>query len=49
MLLPYPQLSDSLSMPSMHVPVDRELAGKAQFVKSALICDAVFALGSEHS
>lgn len=36
-LFPNPQLSGSLSIPSMQAPDDKESAGNAQFVKSALI------------
>jgi hypothetical protein len=43
-LLPNPQLSGSLSAPAMQVPL-KEFAGKAQFVKSALICVSALLLG----
>jgi hypothetical protein len=45
-LLPNPQLSGSFAAPSMQVP-DNELAGKAQLVKSALICESALLLGLE--
>lgn len=47
-LLAKPQLSGSLSIPSIQVPVS-EFAGSAQLVKSALIRDAAPLLGFEHS
>lgn len=48
-LLPYPQLSGSLSLPSMQILDDSESAGNAQFVKSALICSLASLLALEHS
>lgn len=47
-LLAKPQLSGSLSIPSMQVP-DSAFAGNAQFVKSALIKAVAPLLGFEHS
>lgn len=47
-LLPYPQLSGSLELPVMHWELERELAGKAQLVKSARICVVVSSLGFAH-
>lgn len=46
MLLPNPQLSGSFAAPSMQVP-DNELAGNAQLVKSALICEPALLPGVE--
>jgi len=43
-LLPNPQFSGSLSAPSIQVPL-KELAGRAQLVKSALICVSALLLG----
>lgn len=48
-LFPYPQLSGSLVMPGMQLFEDRELAGRAQLVKSARICCAAPLLGSEQT
>lgn len=48
-LLPYPQLSGSFWMPSMQLSEDSESAGRAQFVKSALICVVAPLLGFEHN
>lgn len=48
-LLPNPQLSGSLSLPSMQVLDDSESAGRAQFVKSALICSLAPLLALEHN
>lgn len=48
MLLPNPQLFGSLSLPSMQALDDSESAGRAQFVKSALICSLAPLLALEH-
>jgi hypothetical protein len=44
-LFPKPQLSGSLSLPSIHELPSKELAGSAQLVKSALIWGITFSFG----